>query len=187
MAEWDNEHLRELVGWVPQDAFLFAGTVAENITLGLVLSPDALESRLAEYGLLHRLQALPAGLQTLLAERGANISSGERQLIAMARALVRQPRLLILDEATASMDSQTEHQLQQSLLGLKGRLTLIVIAHRLSTIAQADHVVVMRHGEIAEQGSHAALLEQRGSYFALHQMQSSQFDHIRETADAHAL
>lgn len=164
--------LRERIGLVPQDAFLFPASVQDNITVGLHINARELETRLKSYGLWSALQQFPQGLNTLLSERGGNISAGQRQLIALARALVRQPAILVLDEATASVDSETEQMVQNALLKLRGKLTVIAIAHRISTITDADNIVVMHHGEIMERGNHRQLVGKRGIYYTLYQMQS---------------
>jgi len=161
--------LRRQLGIVPQEGFLFAGTVTENIAFG---RPDATPEEV-----VHAAQAVGAhefilrledGYETQLQERGSRLSLGQRQLIALARALLADPRLLILDEATSSVDIGTERKIEQALRLLLAGRTAFIIAHRLSTIRDADLIVVLEHGQIVEQGSHEELLQTRGLYTSLY-------------------
>ena len=156
---------RRQVGLVPQDPFLLAATARENIAMGRPLSDTEVETaaRAAHaHGFITRLEK---GYDTPLGEGGARLSVGEKQLIAMARALAGQPRILLLDEATAHIDSETEGAVQQALTALRGRVTVLAIAHRLSTIREADQIVVLNHGRIAELGTHAALMAIDGGIY----------------------
>ncbi len=167
-----KEELRRRVVVVPQDVLLFPGDVLTNIAPGDP-TPDAAraEAIAGRLGLKALLDRRGLGLHASVGDRGANFSSGERQLIALARALYRDPEVLVLDEATANLDSETEATVQRAVAeSLRGR-TAIVIAHRLSTIRHADEIVVMRRGEIAERGDHAGLLAQGGIYAKLHRLQ----------------
>ena len=163
---------RRQVGLVPQDPFLLAASARENIAMGRPLSDAEVEAaaRAAHaHGFISRLEQ---GYDTPLGEGGARLSVGEKQLVAMARALAGRPRILLLDEATAHIDSETEGAVQQALTALRGQVTVLAIAHRLSTIREADHIVVLNHGRIAEQGSHATLMAiDRGIYQRLVQLQ----------------
>ncbi len=163
--------LRRQMGIVLQDPFLFSGTISENIRYGSLDGPDsAVEEAAKAVGAHDFILALDDGYQTKVGEGGAILSGGQRQLISFARALLADPRILILDEATSSVDTQTERVIQAALQRLlKGR-TAFVIAHRLSTITKADLIVVMDHGRIVETGAHAELLEKRGRYFELYTM-----------------
>jgi ATP-binding cassette subfamily B protein len=161
--------LRRQLGVVPQEGFLFAGTVAENVAFG---KPDATADEIVRaaqtVGAHDFILRLEDGYETQLGERGSRLSLGQRQLIAFARALLADPRVLILDEATSSVDIGTERKIEQALQVLLADRTSFIIAHRLSTIRDADLIVVLEHGQIVEQGSHEELLEGRGLYTSLY-------------------
>ncbi len=168
-----KDDLRRSLGLVLQDTFLFADTVLENIRYGRLEASDAEVIHAAELADAdHFIRQLPNGYHTVLAERASNLSQGQRQLLAIARAILADPAILILDEATSSVDTRTEARIQKSLLRLMQGRTSFVIAHRLSTIRDADNVIVINQGEIVEQGSHQELLEKRGFY---HHLYLSQF------------
>ena len=161
--------LRRHLGLVLQDTFLFSDSVLENIRYGRLDATDEeciQAAKMADAD--HFIRQLPQGYQTVLSERANNLSQGQRQLLAIARAILADPAILILDEATSSVDTRTEARIQQSLLRLMQGRTSFVIAHRLSTIRDADNVVVIDHGEIVEQGCHDALLKARGFYYRLY-------------------
>jgi ATP-binding cassette subfamily B protein len=167
-----KDDLRRQLGIVLQDTFLFAGTVMDNIRYGRLDATDdevIAAARLANADqFIHRL---PQGYATPLSERASNLSQGQRQLLAIARAILADPRILILDEATSSVDTRTERHIQEAMLRLMAGRTSFVIAHRLSTIRDADQILVIDHGAIVERGTHAELLAQRGFYARLYASQ----------------
>ena len=161
--------LRRKLGLVLQDTFMFADTVMENIRYGRLDATDDECIQAAEMADAdHFIRKFPNGYKTMLTERANNLSQGQRQLLAIARAILADPSILILDEATSSVDTRTELRIQKALLRLMEGRTSFVIAHRLSTIRDADNVIVIDHGEIVEQGSHQKLLEKQGFYYNLY-------------------
>lgn len=167
-----QQSLRSQLGIVLQDTFLFGGTVRENIAFARPdASFDEIQRVAREVGASDFIERLPNGYDTEIQERGASLSAGQRQLLSFARALLADPRILVLDEATSSIDTQTERVIQEALRRLLEGRTSFVIAHRLSTIREADIVVVMHEGEIVDQGTHDELMAKRGYYFSLYSMQ----------------
>jgi ATP-binding cassette subfamily B protein len=169
LREISSHSLRSQMGIVPQEAFLFSGTVGENIAFG---RPDAEDSQIRDaataVGADEFISELPRGYDTEVGERGAQLSAGQRQLIAFARALIADPRILVLDEATSNVDLHTEGRIEAAMRRLLAGRTSIVIAHRLSTIRQAGRIVVLEHGQIAEQGTHDELIAAEGRYYELY-------------------
>lgn len=166
------DQFRGRMALVMQDAVVFSGTVRENIFPSPEAAPpDVVEAVLAASNLERLVARLPQGLDTPLGEGGGSISTGERQLIAIARAFARNPELILFDEATSAIDSQTEVWIQEALARLMQRRTAVVIAHRLSTVRHADRILVMNRGRIIESGTHAELMEAGGFYYRLHQLQ----------------
>jgi len=177
------EELRSKVGIVQQDPVVFGGSIADNIALGRGLDHAAIEHAARRAGLHEFVAGLPQGYDTPLDERGGNLSTGQRQLLSLARTLAGEPKILILDEATAHVDSRTEAHVQRALAQLRGQITLIVIAHRLSTIQAADNILVLHHGTLTQQGTHAQLLAHEGVYRNLYQLQElAQKSEALETA-----
>ncbi|MEQ4794473.1 ATP-binding cassette domain-containing protein, partial [Klebsiella variicola subsp. variicola] len=150
---------------------LLSGSLHDNITLGREYDESRLWQVLETVQLDQWVNALPQGLQTELGEQGSRLSAGQKQLLALARVLLLPPRILILDEATANIDSGTEQAIQKALKVVREKTTLIVIAHRLSTIIEANEIVVLHRGAIVEQGDHAKLLSQKGRYYNMYQLQ----------------
>jgi ATP-binding cassette subfamily B multidrug efflux pump len=167
-----RDDLRGQVGMVLQDTWLFGGTIRENIAYG---RPDASEDEILEAARAtyvdRFVHALPDGYDTVIDDEASNLSAGERQLVTIARAFLAAPSLLILDEATSSVDTRTEVLVQKAMAALRSNRTSFVIAHRLSTIRDADEIIVMEEGRIVEQGNHTELLERRGTYFGLYNAQ----------------
>lgn len=172
IQELKSSEIHKHVGVVMQDVFLFSDSIANNITLN---NPDIPESRLREaaeaVGALGFIEQLPGGFSFNVRERGAMLSAGQRQLLAFIRAYVYNPEILILDEATSSIDSESEHYIRQATEAITRNRTAILIAHRLSTVQYADKILVMDKGEIVEMGSHQELMEKQGTYRKLFDLQ----------------
>jgi len=164
--------LRALIGYVQQDIFLFAGDVLSNIRLSNPISEEEVAVAAARVGADRVIRRLPHGYAQVLGERGASISVGERQLLSFARAIVADPALLVLDEATSAVDSEIEADIQRALSVLVCGRTTIAVAHRLSTIVDSDEILVLHHGQVRERGTHRALLAKRGLYDRLYRLQA---------------
>ena len=168
----DARALRRRIVAVSQDVFMFAGTLRANIGLGDgAIDDERILTAARRVGADRVIASRPEGLDARVLERGANFSAGERQLVAFARALARDPEILILDEATASVDPETERVIERGIAELMRGRTSIVIAHRLSTVRRASRIVVIHHGRIAEQGTHDTLLAHDGIYARLYRLQ----------------
>jgi len=167
--------LRNMLGVVLQDTFIFSGNVADNLKLNSNVDNLELENLCNELGLDNLLKKLPEGLNTFLRERGGNLSSGERQLLSVARVAIRNPVILIMDEATAFMDPSTEATLQKDLERILSKRTALVIAHRLATIEKSDKILVLKGGSLAEEGTHSELRLKKGLYFQLSELQQKGF------------
>jgi len=173
VRDWDVRELRRHVGLIPQEVFLFSGTVEANLRLGNdgAVTAAQLERAVAAADAGRLIEALPGGLAEEIRERGANLSQGQRQLLAIARALIYNPRVLALDEATSSVDPESEALIREGLARLLEGRTSVVIAHRLSTIQRADRILVLHKGRVREAGRHAELLAQGGLYSRLYELQ----------------
>jgi ATP-binding cassette subfamily B protein len=175
VADVTSASLRKQIGIVLQDTYLFSDTVMNNIRFG---RPEATDQEVTEAAQLSHaddfIQRLPNGYNTVLGEHGAGLSQGQRQLLSIARAALANPRILILDEATSSVDTRTERLIQHALEKLLEGRTSFVVAHRLSTIRNADQVLVIDDGQIVERGTHASLLEAKGAYYNLYMRQFRQ-------------
>ncbi len=166
------DELRSLIGYVQQDIFLFAGDVLTNIRLSSPIGEEEVAAAAERVGADRVIRRLPNGYSQVLAERGASISVGERQLLSFARAVAADPALLVLDEATSAVDSEIEAEIQRGLAVLRRGRTTIAIAHRLSTIVDADEILVLHHGQVRERGTHRELLARRGLYERLYRLQA---------------
>ncbi|MGH9971285.1 MAG: ABC transporter ATP-binding protein, partial [Pyrinomonadaceae bacterium] len=174
LRDWDLQSLRENFAVVLQDIFLFSGSVESNIRLGREEITDERVTWAAQEVHANKfIERLKDGYKSEVKERGAGLSVGQKQLISFARALAFDPALLILDEATSSIDTETEQLIQQAIERVMRDRTSIVVAHRLSTIQRADQIIVLHHGEIREQGTHQELLAKRGLYWMLYKLQYS--------------
>lgn len=172
VREWDLRTLRRHIGVVLQDVFLFSGDVRANLALGdASIALDQIEEAARVANAETFIRRLPDGYAAHVRERGSNFSAGQRQLLSLARVLVYQPEILVMDEATSSIDTETEALIQDALEKIMRGRTCLVIAHRLSTIRNADRIVVLHHGEVREVGSHTELMERQGIYYRLYQLQ----------------
>ena len=172
VREMDLKELRRRYGVVLQDPFLFSGTVEQNIRLGSAwIEDEAVERAAEEVNIADFIRSLPDGFKESVRERGSTLSTGQKQLISFARALAHDPKILILDEATSSVDTETEFRVREALTRMVEGRTSIVIAHRLSTVQRADKILVMHKGKLREMGSHQQLLAHRGIYWKLYQLQ----------------
>ena len=163
--------LRRYIGVILQESFLFAGDVKRNITLGDDYSLEQVKEAARLTNIDRFIEQLPQGYDTILRERGTNLSGGQKQLLAFARVAIRNPSVLVLDEATASLDVKTEALIQSALDELLTERTAIIIAHRLSTISDVDKILVLKRGQLVESGTHEELLAQKGLYFGLYKLQ----------------
>ncbi|HAD39693.1 MAG TPA: multidrug ABC transporter permease/ATP-binding protein, partial [Plesiomonas shigelloides] len=173
IAQLSHDVLRRDIAMVQQDPVVLAASVRDNVTLGREVSDSLIWDVLEQVQLDGVVCAMNAGLDTLLGEQGNNLSVGQKQLLALARVLVQQPKILILDEATANIDSGTEQAIQTALAVVRQHTTLVVIAHRLSTIVEASQIVVLHRGRIVEQGTHEALLARNGRYTQMWTLQQT--------------
>jgi len=171
IKEMDLQFLRSQIAVVLQDVFLFAGSIRDNITLGEELSDEQVKEVATFVNASHFIDKLDETYDYILTEKGSTLSAGQRQLLSFARALAFDPSILILDEATSNIDTETELLIQDAITKLIKNRTTIIIAHRLSTIQHANKIIVMHKGEICEMGTHQELLEQKGRYYDLYLLQ----------------
>jgi ATP-binding cassette subfamily B protein len=185
VRDWDLQSLRENFAVVLQDIFLFTGTVESNIRLGRTdISDERIRWAATEVRADNFIRRLPHEYKSEVRERGAGLSVGQKQLISFARALAFDPALLILDEATSSIDTETEQLIQEAIVRVMQNRTSVIVAHRLSTIQRADNIIVLHHGEVREQGTHQALLALQGLYWKLYKLQYSDPTWLTETKEA---
>jgi ATP-binding cassette subfamily B protein len=172
LRDLDLHWIRDQIGLVMQDVFIVPGTIRENILLDRPVGDEELERIVQLSQLVEVVKGLPEGLDTRIGEGAMDLSAGQKQLLAFARVLARDPRVLVLDEATANVDTETEMLIEQAIQTTMAHRTNIVIAHRLSTIRRADRILVMDHGRIAEQGTHESLMARQGLYYHLQTLQN---------------
>ncbi len=181
VADVTQQSLRRNIAYVPQEAMLFHRTIAENIAYGRPdATPAEIRAAAERANALEFIEQLPQGFDTLTGERGVKLSGGQRQRIAIARAMLTDAPILVLDEATSALDSESEALVQDALRKLMADRTTIVVAHRLSTVASLDRIVVLSHGRIVEDGSHAELVEAGGAYARLWNRQTGAFDEVAD-------
>ena len=175
IRNYTRDSLRKTFGIVLQDTYLFAGTIRENIRYGRL---DATDKEVEAAAVMANADAfirrLPKGYDTVLSESGSNLSQGQKQLLAIARAILSNPSILILDEATSSVDTRTELRIQEAMIKLMKGRTSFIIAHRLSTIRDADTIMVIDNGQIVEKGNHSSLINEKGVYYNMYSKQLKQ-------------
>ena len=175
LSDVTMESLRRNISPVLQDTFLFNGTIAENIGYAVPhASMEEIQEAAKAANIHEDILAMPDGYETQVGERGLRLSGGQKQRVAIARAILRKSPIIILDEATASVDVETEQQIQKAIAGIAGTRTIIAIAHRLSTIRNADQILVIEDGRITESGTHSELVARGGSYARMHRIQSAE-------------
>ena len=163
---------RQQIGFVPQEVFLFSDTIRNNIALGInEIGAGQVEQAAKHAAVYQNIIAFEKGFETFIGERGITLSGGQKQRISIARAIIKEPKILIFDDCLSAVDTKTEEEILSNLSSIMGGKTSILIAHRISTIKNADKIIVMDNGSIIEQGTHASLMERRSAYFELHEKQ----------------
>ena len=181
IKDYRQQDLRKQIGIVQQDVFLFGDTIGDNISYGKVGATEEEVKNAAKLAAADRfIEALPNGIHTKVGERGVKLSGGQKQRIAIARVFLKDPKVVIFDEATSSLDTQTERKIQQTLNSLSKGRTTIIIAHRLSTVRNADRIIVLDRGNIIEEGTHEELLNKKGKYFQLYEAQKRDGKYIKK-------
>jgi ATP-binding cassette, subfamily B, heavy metal transporter len=184
IADVTQESLRKAIGMVPQDTVLFNDTIRYNIRYGRPDATDAEVEAAAKMAQIHNfVLSLPLGYDALVGERGLKLSGGEKQRVSIARTILKGPPILVLDEATSALDSLTEQDIQEALRGVSRNRTTVVIAHRLSTVIEADEIIVLEEGEIAERGTHKVLLRKKGLYYDMWNRQQQAEEARRKLAE----
>jgi subfamily B ATP-binding cassette protein MsbA len=173
MKNYTLSSLRDKIGFVSQEPIIFSDTLKKNIAFTETIDEEKLEKAITTSGLKEYIKSLPDGYNTLAGERGATLSGGQKQLLSVARAIYKDPEILILDEATASLDSKSEQLLQEALYSIIKNRTVFIIAHRLSTLRNVDRIIVLMNGKISEEGTHQELFDKKGDYYRLWQLQFS--------------
>jgi ATP-binding cassette subfamily B protein len=169
---FDVQHLRAQIGYVPQDVFLFSDTIAQNIAFGADgISQEAIERAARQADLHENISHFPKGYQTRLGERGITLSGGQKQRVSIARAIARNPKILVLDDCLSAVDTKTENAILSSLKGIMKERTSIIISHRVSSAKLADRIIMLDDGKILEEGSHADLIKRNGAYRELYEKQ----------------
>ena len=173
LKDFDRNHFLSQTGCVPQEVLLFSDTIEQNIAFGMssIPSQEVIEKAARDAVIFENIAALPKGFQTLVGERGITLSGGQKQRVSIARALIRDPRLLILDDCLSAVDTLTEEKILNNLERLMINRTSVLVSHRVSTVKNANHILVIDNGTIIEQGNHASLIEQGGAYASFHRLQ----------------
>jgi len=172
MMDYSPEAIREGIGYVPQDDFLFSASIKDNITFFKdIYSDDAVYKAAENSCISDSITSLSQGFNTILEERGVNLSGGQKQRICIARSLIKDQKILILDDALSAVDSITEEKIMKNLKALRKDKTTIIVSHKISAVMNADEIIVLDQGEIVERGTHKKLLEERGAYYAIFQEQ----------------
>lgn len=182
--KWHVRELRNHIAIVMQDIFLFSDTIGDNIAFGVPDAEDADIQRMAQIAdANHFIEKMPEGYGTIVGERGVGLSGGQKQRISLARALMKNPAILILDDTTSAVDMETETKIQEELDGITGNKTTFIIAHRISSVKDADEILILEQGKIIERGTHKSLLAKKGYYYDVFNKQLGNFDEKEEASN----